>query len=231
MSVFSNTNGTKMQPVGLDVNNDGTIDRYVDIDTNADGKVDERVDLNGDGKLDSVALDTDLNGIVDGFLPTDLNNDGKEDYTVKDLNFDGIFDVYSQKTTIVNNTVQSIQNMTEESKKVLDEINKLNQSTNNIAQKAALDKALSGYIDSMIEAEATKKTLSMSNQANKQNALLDQQMLALRHNYNVLSKQTEQYVLDAQVREQLTNLFFTLEKTMMDNTFALAKSVVQSAKY
>jgi hypothetical protein len=71
----------------------------------------------------------------------------------------------------------------------------------------------------------------MSNQANKQNALLDQQMLALRHNYNVLSKQTEQYVLDAQVREQLTNLFFTLEKTMMDNTFALAKSVVQSAKY
>ena len=90
---------------------------------------------------------------------------------------------------------------------------------------------MSAYIDAYIEAQATKKILEMNNQSTQANAILDQQQLALRQNYNILSKQTEMYLLDAQVREQLTNLFFSLEKTIMDNRFALAKTVVNSAKY
>lgn len=113
----------------------------------------------------------------------------------------------------------------------LKEINKLTQNVNNIGMKNALNQSQSAYIDAYLEAEATQKILQMNNQSTRSNAILDQQMLALRQNYNIVAKQTEQYVLDAQVREQLTNLFFTLEKTIMDNRFSLAKTVVNSAKY
>ena len=113
----------------------------------------------------------------------------------------------------------------------LSEIDKINSGIDNVAYTSAQQQAMSAYIDAYIEAQATKKILEMNNQSTQANAILDQQQLALRQNYNILSKQTEMYLLDAQVREQLTNLFFSLEKTIMDNRFALAKTVVNSAKY
>ncbi len=122
-------------------------------------------------------------------------------------------------------------NILESAKGYLNEIGGVTSGINDIAQRSALQQAQSQYIDAFLEAEGTKKMLQINNQSTKNNAILDQQNLALRANYNILTKQTEQYVLDAQLREQLTNLFFNLEKTIMENTFQRAKSVVNAAKY
>ncbi len=113
----------------------------------------------------------------------------------------------------------------------LNQITNLNQGVTNNAQKVSLEQAQAAYINSLIEAESTKKLLQMNNQSTKTNALLDQQKLALQENYNVLAKQTEMYVLDAQQREQYSNLFFNLQFTMAQNTIALSKTVVNAAKY
>jgi hypothetical protein len=113
----------------------------------------------------------------------------------------------------------------------LNQITALNKGVTNNAQQVSLEQVQAAYINSLIEAESTKKLLKMNNQTTKTNALLDQQKLALQENYNVLAKQTEMYVLDSQQREQYSNLFFNLQFTIAQNTFSLSKTVVNAAKY
>jgi hypothetical protein len=111
------------------------------------------------------------------------------------------------------------------------DINDINLRTLGIAQQSAVQQAQSAYLDALLEAQAQQKILQMNNQSTQANSILDQQTLALKINYGILSKQTEQYVLDAELREKFTNLFFNLEKSILDNTFQRAKTIVSSAKY
>ncbi|MFT6072331.1 MAG: hypothetical protein ACJARD_000260 [Alphaproteobacteria bacterium] len=119
----------------------------------------------------------------------------------------------------------------DETKSDLEKITELTGLIAQLGGDSALDQTLSAYIDSLIEVQSQQNILEMNNQSTQANAILDEQMLALRNNYLVFSKQLEQYTLDAQNKEKVTNLLFDLTFNITTNRFQLAKTVVNAAKY
>jgi hypothetical protein len=224
--ITGTTNIKKLADVSVDFNGDKKADRWVIIDKNGDGIVDNRIDVNGDGQIDNfIAVDKDMNGIIDSFSALDLNQDGIDDVIGVDRNGDNLIDSLSPQP---NNGVNNNQSY---NKSIIDQIAELTKNTTDIGQKTAIEQAQAAYINALIEAESTKKLFQMNNQSTQANAILDQQKLALQNNYNVLAKQVEMYTMDAQQKEQYTNLFFNLQFTMAQNAFQLSKTVVNAAKY
>lgn len=81
--------------LNLDLNGDGILDS-VGMDNNMDGQVDTILsDMDGDGYLERVAMDTNYDGVLDSFAAEwDSNGDGTVDTLVyeNDYNQDGLMD-------------------------------------------------------------------------------------------------------------------------------------------
>lgn len=113
----------------------------------------------------------------------------------------------------------------------LSQISAISQQNGLIGQQTALETAYTSYIDLLNSAQGQRALLELNRQNNAANIALDLQQASLRFAYGQMNKQVEQYVLNGQIVEKLSNLFFELERTKMDNTFQRAKQVVASAKY
>ena len=105
------------------------------------------------------------------------------------------------------------------------------QATAQLGHKLASETSLSALMNSFLNEEGSKKALQMNQYSNQANIDLDLQNLQQRQNYGIQNKQIEQYLLDQMVKEKLDNMFYELERTQMQNTFGLAKNVVNAARY
>lgn len=163
--------------------------------------------------------------ITQGIIPNETTTNQQTQDDGLDLN--DVFALLSNQLTDTNTNSSTLESQPN----YLELIGLLTNEANNLAQQAAFQEAFSAYKQALIEVQGQQNLLEMNNQSTEANAILDQQMLALRNNYLVLSKQLEQYVLDAQTRERITNLLFELTFNQTTNRFQLSKTVVNAAKY
>ncbi len=114
---------------------------------------------------------------------------------------------------------------------ILGQISGLGVQNGLIGQQSALETSYVSYLDLLNTAQGQRALLELNRQNTNANIALDLQQASLRFAYGQMTKQVEQYVLNGQIMEKLSNLFFELEKNKMDNTWQRAKTVVGSAKY
>ncbi|MEM6603781.1 MAG: hypothetical protein AAF621_07000 [Pseudomonadota bacterium] len=103
--------------------------------------------------------------------------------------------------------------------------------TSQLSLDTAQRSSQSSLLTSLINNWGTDQALQINEFSNQANIELDLRNLQTRSNYGIFVKQIEQYLLDQMVQERLDNLFFDLDRTSMQNTFSLAKTAVNAARY
>jgi hypothetical protein len=159
-----------------------------------------------------------------------ISNSDIEQY----LLLNDVFAIPSDDNSVILNP-QDIQKaidiIEDEGKSLVEKISELTDLANNINNEIALNQTFSSYIDALIGLQSQENLSEMNNQATQSQAILDEQLMALRNNYLIFSQQLEQYTLDEQTKEKVKNLMFELTFNMTTNRFQLSKTVVGAAKY
>lgn len=112
-----------------------------------------------------------------------------------------------------------------------DQITDLISGVGDVNTQNALNSAFANYQNAIVEFQGALEQNAINTETNEISNELDNQLLQLRQNYLILSKQLEQYTLDQQTQEQIRNTMFTIQFNQTQNLFQLAKTVANAAKF